>query len=100
MTSITEKIAQLEAAAKEADNYTNMPMEVDPRYILELISRIRILQEHMDALARENKAMRRCAIKYLEWLGVTHISLDHALYEDMCNPDMCGEAALARGDER
>ncbi|AMD43493.1 hypothetical protein HWA94_gp54 [Pseudomonas phage ZC08] len=66
MTSITEKISQLGAAAKEADNYTNMPMEVDPRDILELISRIHILQERQDALARENKAMKRCAIKYLE----------------------------------
>lgn len=99
MTSIAEKISQLEAAAKEADNYTNMPMEVDPRDILVLISRTRILQEKMDALARENKAMKRCAIKYLEWLGVTHVSLDLALYEDMHNPDMCGDAALTHGGE-
>lgn len=47
-----------------------------------------------DALAQENEAMRRCAIKYLEWLGVTHMPLEQALRDDMCNPRMCGDAAL------
>jgi len=48
-----------------------------------------------DALARENEAMRRCAIKYLGWLGVTHMPLDEALREDMSDPTMCGDAAIA-----
>lgn len=53
------------------------------------------LLEERDALARENEALKRCAIKYLGWLGVTHMPLDQALHDDMCNPSMCGDAALA-----
>jgi hypothetical protein len=53
----------------------------------------RLLAER-DALVRENEAMKRCAIRYLEWLGVTHMPLDEALYDDMHNPSMCGDAAL------
>lgn len=50
MTDITEKIASLETDAKEAHDYTNMPMEVDPRYILELIAHIRALLDERDTL--------------------------------------------------
>lgn len=57
-------------------------------------ARIADLEAERDALARENEAMKRCAIRYLEWLGVTHIPLDQALYDDMRNPSMCGDAAL------
>lgn len=52
------------------------------------------LQKERDALARENEAMRRCAIRYLEWLGVTTMPPDQALRDDMHNPRMCGDAAL------
>lgn len=55
---------------------------------------VEALRAERDALARENEAMKRCAIKYLEWLGVTHMPLDQALYDDMHNPSMCGDAAL------
>ena len=54
------------------------------------------LQNERDALARENEAMRRCAIKYLGWLGVTHMPLDEALREDMSDPTMCGDAPSPR----
>jgi hypothetical protein len=57
---------------------------------------IRALLKERDALARENEAMKRCATKYLEWLGVTHMPLDQALHDDMCNPSMCGDAALSK----
>jgi len=56
---------------------------------------IRALLSERDALAHENEAMRRCAIKYLSWLDVVHKPLDEALREDMANPDMCGDAAIA-----
>jgi len=56
---------------------------------------IRALLEERDALAQENEAMRRCAIKYLGWLDIVSGPLDKALREDMANPDMCGDAALA-----
>ena len=59
---------------------------------------IRSLLAERDALARENEAMKRCATKYLEWLGVTHMPLDQALRDDMLNPRMCGDAALAKQD--
>lgn len=52
------------------------------------------LLEERDALARENEALKRCAIRYLEWLGVTHIPLYQALHDDMHNPSMCGGDAL------
>lgn len=55
---IAAKIASLEAAAKEAYDYTNMPMEVDPRYILELIAYIQALLEERDALKIENDGLR------------------------------------------
>jgi hypothetical protein len=58
------------------------------------------LQKERDALARENEAMRRCAIKYLGWLGVTHMPLDEALREDMSDPTMCGDAAIAKATQR
>lgn len=62
MTDITEKVASLEADAKEANDYTNMPMEVDPRYILELIAHIRALSEERDSLRKmvaKWRSMRR-----------------------------------------
>jgi len=59
-----------------------------------LRTEIEALRAEVDRVTRENEAMKRCAIRYLEWLGVTHVSLDQALYEDMHNPDMCGDAAL------
>lgn len=61
-----------------------------------LRAEVEALRAEVDALARENEAMRRCAIRYLRWLGVTHKPLDAALREDMANPDMCGDAALAQ----
>lgn len=57
---------------------------------------IRALLKERDALARENEALKRCAVKYLEWLGVTHMPLDQALRDDMRNPSMCGDAALSK----
>ena len=57
---------------------------------------IRALLEERDALARENEALKRCAMKYLGWLGVTHIPLDQALHDDMRNPSMCGDVALSK----
>ena len=54
------------------------------------------LQAEIEALRAENEAMKRCAIKYLGWLGVTHMPLDQALHDDMCNPSMCGDAALSK----
>lgn len=70
-------------------NETNMRLiaACDPDTIRELLA-------DRDVLARENEAMRRCAIKYLGWLGVTHKPLDAVLREDMADPDMCGDAAL------
>lgn len=58
MTGITEDIAALEAAAKEAYGYTNMPMEVDPRDVLELFAHIQALLEERDALKAENDRLR------------------------------------------
>jgi hypothetical protein len=52
-------------------------------------------KKELAALQAEREAMRRCAVKYLEWLGVIHIPLEQALYDDMRNPGMCGNAALA-----
>jgi hypothetical protein len=60
---------------------------------------IRELLAERDALAQENEALRRCAIKYLGWLGVTHMPLDQALREDMSDPTMCGDAAIAAATE-
>lgn len=57
---------------------------------------IRELLEERDALAREKEALKRCAIMYLGWLGVTHIPLDQALHADMRNPSVCGDAALSK----
>lgn len=51
-------LASLEAAAKEAHDYTNMPMEVDPRDILELSAHIRELLEERDALKAENDRLK------------------------------------------
>lgn len=53
------------------------------------------LRAERDVLARENEAMKRCATKYLGWLGVTHMPLDEALRGDMSDPTMCGDAAIA-----
>lgn len=57
---------------------------------------IAALLKERDALARENEALKRCAIMYLGWLGVTHIPLDQALHSDMRNPSVCGDAALSK----
>lgn len=64
MTGITENIASLEAAAKEAHDYTNMPMEVDPRDILELTAHIQALLEERDALRAEVARVRELAAKW------------------------------------
>ncbi len=77
-----------EALADRLDRYANAAAE--------LTAEVEALRAEVDALARENEAMRRCAIRYLRWLGVTHKPLDAALREDMANPDMCGDAALAQ----
>lgn len=61
---IAAKISSLEAAAKEAYDYTNMPMEVDPRYILELIAYIQALLEEHDALRAEVVELRAARIAY------------------------------------
>ncbi|HEY8355139.1 MAG TPA: cell division protein ZapB [Methylophilaceae bacterium] len=65
-----------------------------------LKAEVAALREERDALARENEAMKRCAIRYLEWLGVTHMPLDQALRADMHNPMMCGDAALPQGGKQ
>ena len=56
---------------------------------------LRALLKELEALKAENEALKRCAVKYLEWLGVTHIPLDQVLRDDMRNPSMCGDAALS-----
>ncbi len=70
-----------EALADRLDCYANAAAE---------------LTAEIEALRAENEAMKRCAIKYLGWLGVTHMPLDQALHDDMCNPSMCGDAALSK----
>lgn len=60
-----------------------------------LRAEIEALRAERDVLARENEAMKRCATKYLGWLGVAHMPLDEALREDMSDPTMCGDAAIA-----
>jgi len=63
------------------------------------VERLMWVEEERDTLARENEAMKRCAIRYLGWLGVTHIPLTEALRMDMSDPTMCGDAALTQEDK-
>lgn len=84
----------IEEHSKMTDRYENTRKALAERDAL--AAEIEKLRAERDALARENEALKRCAIKYLGWLGVTHMPLDQALHDDMCNPSMCGDAALSK----
>ena len=43
----------------------------------------------------ELEATRRCALKYLEWLGIENP--ERGLSQDVRDPEMCGESALGQG---
>lgn len=86
-----ERVGRDRAAAIAAWNTRATDANLAP-----LQAEIERLRAERDSLARENEAMKRCATKYLEWLGVTHMPLDQALRDDMLNPRMCGDAALAQ----
>lgn len=79
---------------KRALGHATLRDQCHPDTIRELLAERDALRAERDVLARENEAMKRCATKYLEWLGVTHMPLEQALRDDMCNPRMCGDAAL------
>lgn len=92
---IRKALADMDAAA-EARNALAW-RDAHDRFAVHAVSdTIRELLAERDALAQENEAMRRCAIKYLGWLDIVSGPLDKALREDMANPDMCGDAAMQR----
>lgn len=92
--NIRRALADMDAASEARhalawqDAHARFAVHVTPGTIQALLA-------ERDALQAENEAMKRCAIRYLEWLGVTHMPLDQALYDDMRNPGMCGDAALS-----
>jgi len=90
-----ELVAKVEALRTEAEQHLRQAMSNGAK-ARAAQAQADNLRTEIEALRAENEAMKRCAIKYLGWLGVTHMPLDQALHDDMCNPSMCGDAALLK----
>lgn len=94
MTDITEKMKDaLEAAANEAHDYTNMPMEVDPRDFLELTANIRAQQP--DAGLDVEAVLRR----FLTWDGyIAECDIQHIVAALTAQPAICGHTCTVPDD--
>lgn len=59
---------------------------------------IRVLLERLEAAEKDSERAKKCALKYLDYLGLKEV--EKALAQDMLNPEMVGPELAAMEQEK